>query len=478
MDAAWRAASKLTWIADVSKITLHPHQDTVNSECRQKFIEGKKSVLIQAATGFGKSICGAYQIYNSQLRGKISIFVVPRKQLIDQMADTFDKFGIEYSYIASGYPYNEFAQTFICSQQTLVKRLDLVKPDVCFWDEVHIGGAGLDKCITHYSSAYHIGLSASPKRLDGRGLGCWFEAMVQGPSVEWLIENSYLSDYRIFAPTTYDPGFGKRGGDYKKEEVNDYMMAKPQIIGDAVSSYRNYANGKLMVCFCPSIEHSKMTAASFTAAGIPAAHMDGETPKDERKRIIRAFARREILILCNVEICTTGFDLSSASGMDVTVEGIIDLRHTASLALQLQKWGRALRRKDYPAVILDHVGNVARHGLPDDEREWSLADEKKKKREITEREAGLAICPTCFCHHRPTPVCPNCGHVYEVKSRAVEQVEGELVEVDKVALRKQRRREEGQCVSLEDFIALGKQRGYKPGWAYRRYAMRKSQKSG
>jgi superfamily II DNA or RNA helicase len=207
--------------------------------------------------------------------------------------------------------------------------------------------------------------------------------------------------------------------------------------------------------------------------------MDGETPKDERRRIIRAFARREILILCNVEICTTGFDLASASGMDVTVEGIIDLRPTKSLALQLQKWGRGLRKKDYPAIILDHVNNsfkpdgTPNHGLPDDEREWSLADEKRSKRDKVEKADGLAICPKCFCHHAPKPVCPNCGHTYEVKGRVIEQVEGELLEVDKAALRKVRRVEEGACETLEDFIALGKARGYQSGWAYRRFALRK-----
>ena len=450
-------------------IKLYPHQEKLNNDCRQKLIEGFKYPLIQGATGIGKSVCAADQILKSQKKGKKSLFIVPRKQLVEQMADTFENFGIRFSYIAAGKPFNPYAQTHICSAMTLVNRLETVTPDVVFIDEAHIGGGSLDKIIQHYKAlgAYFVFLSATPKRLDGRGLGMWADCMVQGPTIRWLIDNKFLSDYRLFAPSSPDlTGIRSLAGDYDKHALSERMEGDRVLVGDAVTHYRKLAYGKLCVAFCASIRHSQIVAQSFNDAGIPAMHMDGETPMDERRKIIRAFAARELLVLSNVEIMTTGFDLSAAAGVDVTVEAITDLRPTKSLALQLQKWGRGLRKKDQPCIIMDHAGNAAYHGLPCSDRVWSLEDSKKKKK-IAERTPPTKQCEACFCIHAPAPSCPECGNVYETKSREIDEIDGELQEISKEQAVLERKREQGRAQTLEELIALGKRRNmkYPAQWA-------------
>lgn len=445
--------------------TLYPHQQELNNACRASMLAGRRAVLIQGATGIGKSICAAHQIYASRKKDKKSFFTVPRKQLITQMSKTFDEFGITHSYIASGKSFNPYAQTYICSVQTLIKRLDSApKPDLIFVDEAHLGGNSLNTIIKHYKAqgTYFIFLSATPQRLDGKGLGRWADDMVCGPSIRWLVDNKYLSEYRLFAPSTPDLSDIKTTmGDYAKGQLNERMEQDMVLVGNAVDHYIKKAHGRLNVAFCTSIKHSNIVAESFRNAGIPACHMDGETPMHERRRIIRAFARREILVITNVEILTTGFDLATAAGMEVTVESLSDLRPTKSLALQLQKWGRVLRKKDFPAIIFDHAGNAGRFGLPCSDREWTLEDQKKTKKSPGEAVPVTRQCPKCYFVHSPAPSCPECGHVYVIKSREIDEVDGELQEIDRAQQSVEKRKEQVSAHTLNDLIEIGKKRKYK-----------------
>lgn len=410
-------------------------------------------MLMQAATGSGKTIMGADIIHGSRNKGTRSMMIVPRLELLNQSAKTFNEYHIPFSYCASGYQMNPYAKTFLATTGTLINRIKAgTAPEVnlVIPDETHYGGAGLDFIIQYYKKrgAYGIGLSATPARLDGKGLGCWYNDMVCGESVGWLIDNKRLSDFRLFSPSSPNlEGIKTVGGDYAKGQLAERMEADSVLVGDAVKHYRDHALGRLNVAYCTSRKHSEIVAGKFRDAGIPAATIDGTTPEDERRRIIRAFAKREILVLANCELLTFGFDLSAASGMDVTVEAMSDLRPTKSLALQMQKWGRVLRRKDYPALIFDHGGNAMAHGLPDSEREWSLADRPKKERAgdgeksepVRQCEGGFPNkdltgerMRPCYHTHRPAPRCPNCGAWYEIDSRMVQQVDGELVEISRL----------------------------------------------
>ena len=340
----------------------------------------------------------------------------------------------------------------------------------------------MDRIIRHYQSqgTWVIGLSATPMKTNGQGMGEWYSTMVEGPSIRWLMDNERLSDYRLFAPDTPDlSSLRVSGGDYVQKDVDSYMMSDERgkvLVGNAAMHYRDHAFGKLNVSFCTSIKAAEMTAQMFNDKGIPSAAVSGKTDDAELKRIIRAFANREILNITNAQLLAFGFDLSQASGIDVTIESMSDLSPTKSLPWQMQKNGRVLRMKDDPAIIMDHVNNAMEHGLPDTDREWSLDARAKKKRGDAEKTEPTRQCHECWFCHRPAPACPNCGTVYPVMGREIEEIEGDLVEVTEVA--KRNKPQEIGVIARQDglkgLMEYGKQEGYKnpSAWARRQLSVR------
>lgn len=449
----------------INPVSLFDDQAAVVAELR-KAMRKYKSILVQAPTGFGKTRLATHLLHAANFKGSHCVFTVPRKELMSQTSDSFDEFNLNHSFIASGRPFNPYASCYVGMTATMSRRIELdedgklVKSTlppakILVVDETHFGAADLEKIINYYKSigAWIVGLSATPWRLSGEGLGKWYDYMVEAPSVAWLIENGRLSDYRAYGPSSPDLSQIKvTGGDYQKKQLSEAMENDKYLIGDAVRHYREKAMGMLNLAFCTSIKHSEIVCDEFKKAGIPAAHIDGKHTAAERKAIIRAFARREILVLTNCELCTFGFDLSLASGMDVTVEAMSDLRPTMSLALQMQKWGRVLRMKDYPAIILDHAGNTKRFGLPCQDREWSLSDRPQTK--TSQVSDGIAIkkCPECFLDHRPQPTCPECGHEYVVQSRMIDTLDGEL---DEIQREKQKKEHEQTHQNIANEILYG-----------------------
>lgn len=454
-------------------IELRPYQSKIIEDARQALRRGP-SVLVQLATGGGKTALAAFMLGNSRAKGRRSWFIAHRDFLLEQTAATFDKVGIPYGFIAAGRPFNPHHQVQIVSIGTAARRLDrLQAPDVIVWDECHhIGAATYEKIYHWASSARHIGLSATPTRLDGKGLGAYFGEMVQGPTVAELIAGGYLSKYRAFAPSAPNlAGVHTVAGDYNRGELGA-VMDDGQIIGDMVRHYREKADGRRAIYFAVSVAHSQHIAATFTASGIPALHLDASASGLERKRAAVAFSRGEIRVLANVDLFGEGYDLSSQAGSDTPVEAVGLARPTQSLSLHLQQVGRALRPQAAPAVILDHAGNCMRHGLPDDPREWSLEGRKK----ACKSEGGgppVRQCMECFAvHSAAMNHCPYCGTVYEITGRKIEEIAGDLVEIsEREALQKHRdfvarKIEEGQCKSLSDWQALAHKRGHKIGWAF------------
>lgn len=461
-------------------ITPFEHQfDFINS-IRDAFRD-HQSVMGCAATGFGKTVVSAYIAQSASQRGKRVIFTVHRDNLISQTSNTFKEFGIPHGFIAAGMPYHRNILVQVASIDTLKRRLDKIEaPDLLVIDEAHLAmAAGWKLVADHYrkQGTKVLGNSGSPQRLDGKPLSDLFDTMVQGPSPRWLMDHGYLSDYKYFAPGTPSmKGVGKQMGDYNKKQAGE-VMDKPKLIGDVVTHYKKIAAGKRTVCFCINVAHSQHTVEAFNLSGVPAAHIDSETPTSERKRILNDFADGKIMVLSNVELVTTGFDLSAQVGRDVPVEAVILCRPTMSLALYLQMVGRALRRKPYPAIILDHAGNSLRHGFPDDEREWSLDGCTSNKAANDNGPPPPVTCDGCFQQmRRPTPPnCPHCGKRMIAEAKAVEVAEGELKEVtreEKEAMRQQRKREENEAKTLDQLVALAQRRGYPnpQGWAYAKYA--------
>jgi superfamily II DNA or RNA helicase len=242
-------------------------------------------------------------------------------------------------------------------------------------------------------------------------------------------------------------------------------------IGDAVSHYRRRLHPGTAICFCCTIEHAEQMAAAFRSAGIRAASVSGSTPAEERKRLIAGLGTGEVEVLSSCMIISEGTDIPS-------VGGAILMRPTASLSLYLQMVGRALRPAPgkQEAVILDHVGNIARLGHHLEERHWTLAGVRKRERT---NAPSVKTCPQCFCAMAsPSPCCPECGHRFRPERRSYAVVAGELQEMSAEVLKQQRKREQLQATSLEELIALGQRRGMKNprGWA--RYVLAARQTKG
>lgn len=320
---------------------------------------------------------------------------------------------------------------------------------------------------------YIIGLSATPLLANGEGMDKYYQDMACGLELRELIDLGRLSDYRYFEANPPDKSQLKsqKKGDYTKKSMEDWTDVHGQyIVGNAIDLYKNHCEGSLAIHFAPSVEESKRVAEAYNKAGIPAAHMNGETPDDLRDYIVNKFANREFKILCNVDLMTFGFDLSAQVGRDVVVETIIDGSPTKSLTRQRQKWGRGLRKKDNPATIFDLVGNAEIHNYPCTSIDWSLNGKERKARKESEREIKMRQCLNCPRCHPPAPACPHCGYIYPTQSRDIEKVDGEVVEVDKSVIRavaKEKRMEVGKAKTVADLWAIAKERGYKAGWVYK-----------
>ena len=420
-------------------------------------------LLIQCPTGGGKTVIATLIIMSHIANGGFPNFMVHRDFLLEQTMGTFTDFGIDHTPVHGKRWFNEWARTHVCMIPSMKSRIEKVRvPTLCIWDETqHIAAGTWAKIMERWPDAIHIGLSATPIRLDGKGFEDFFDDIVLGPSVAELIKLKALSDYRYFAPSAPDlTAFHTRMGDYKQDEI-DEEMGRSVIIGDLVKHYTDFAGSKA-IYFCTSVKNSQDTADAFNQKGFRFRHLDGTSTSHERRVCAQMLARGELDGLTNVDLFGEGFDLSAQAKMDVTVELVGLARPTKSLAMSRQQVGRVLRAKEYPGIILDHAGHLMNHGLPDDDVEWSLKGAEKS-------EPDYKTCDNCGASTRSNAiVCTNCGTKFEKKARAgagggvkeVEHIEGDLHEVDRNAVRKQKKMEEWNCKGLQDFIDLGKSRSY------------------
>lgn len=462
------------------EIKLFPDQAEHIQNVRHA-LKTHKRVLMQAATGWGKTIGAGYMMTEAAKKGNSCFFVVPRRQLLAQTADSLASYGVSFGYIAAGYKPNPFQMIQLCTSGTLARRLDKLPfiPKIVFIDETHYGGAELDAIIQFFTAlgCIIIGLSATPMKISGRHMSDWYDHMVVGPQIRFLMNAGRLSDYRLLAPSKPDlSSVAVRNGEYVESQLADRMEQDTVLTGDMVRHYKAQAMGKLNLAFAVSIKHAELMAEAFRDGGVPAAAVHSKMSDDDIKARIKAFAKRELLALVGKDLMTFGFDLASAAGMDVTPEVMTDGRPTESLPLQLQKWGRVLRKKPEPALILDHAGNSIRpdgtmkHGYPDDDRTWTLEREEKKRGEGAERTIPVRQCGVCYMCHRPSPQCPACGNVYPIAERVLEENDSQLIEVSReqmAGIAKSERQVQGRADSFEALLELERRRGAKLGWAER-----------
>jgi len=440
-------------------ITLRDYQSATLTDTRYSFKSGSHRPLICLPCGAGKTVMFAFMAQSSQTKGKTVWFLVHRRELLDQTVETFERFQIPMKTIHIGMV------------ATVANHLDhFPKPDFIIFDEAHFSMANTwQKIIKAFPDAYMVGLTATPARLDGKPLGGTYDKLIVGVSTRELIDQGYLSDFRYFAPSVADlSGLKKKGSDFDYQSA-EQILTQRVVFGDVIKHYRTYADGLQTICYCSSISHSERMAEEFQASGINAVHFDGNTPAAQRTDIISRFRSGEIKILCNVDLISVGFDVSDCWCC-------ILLRPTMSTALFIQQACRALRPQPGKiAVILDHVGNYTRHGLPDDDREWSLDSSLKPPREYGE-DGKLLIrqCPNCYFTYKSAPACPMCGYKSELTRQEIKNVkEIRLQEVkhnraEKAAETVKTITSIDDCKNISEIMAWCKQNGRKPGYGYYR----------
>ena len=447
---------------------LRPYQNQLANDIRGAFGSGANRPLAVSPTGSGKTVLFSYITSQVLKRGSRVIIVAHRREILDQISATLKRVGVPHGFIQAGKSAST-QPAMVASIQTLARRLDTIPaPDLVIIDEAHHSvSKSYVQMFAAWPTAKFIGVTATPERLDGKGLGAMFDRMVMGPSVQWLIDNGFLAQPVYYAPREVVDlsQVHTVAGDFDRSEAEE-IVDTPRITGDAVTHYVRFCNRQRAVAFCISVAHAQHVADIFNSCGIPAASIDGTLDPEVRKQRVEDLTAGKILVLTSCELISEGFDLPA-------VNAAILLRPTHSLSMHLQQVGRALR--PYPgktnAIILDHVGNCLRHGLAEQERDWDLGGREKrlKKSSLVETKQ----CSKCFAIFAGT-VCPQCGSQREIAVREIEEVDGELqrLSIEDISKKREERREEGKCKTLDDFRALAKLRGYKLGWAFFRWQAR------
>jgi Helicase conserved C-terminal domain len=322
-----------------------------------------------------------------------------------------------------------------------------------------LGKAGRD-----FPKAKLLGLTATPERLDGRGLKDWFEHMIVGPDTSTLIDEGYLSKFKMFAPDIPDlRGVRVKQREYDRRDL-EAAMTKSTLVGDIVDHFKEkLAPNARALAFCVSVDASRELAARFAKAGIPAKHVDWETPQGIRDQAVADLASGKLRVLTNVEVFTEGFDLPA-------IDAVLLLRPTKSFVLYRQMIGRCLRvaRGKTHTIILDHAGLAYEHGLPDANVEWSLYGPRSgaAKSQIFPGGYELRRCPECSAVHKWSAKCPGCSYVYQVKDRTIEEVYGEMREITQGAEYESQNRFARRCklssVTIARYVKQKKLGAYGP----------------
>jgi superfamily II DNA or RNA helicase len=444
---------------------LRSYQERGVADIRVEFARGARAVLYQAPTGSGKTVLFAYLLANAVARGNRVVILGHRQEIVDQIDTALTGLAVPHGIIAAGHVETPDMPVQVASVATLVRRLDRLRHiDLLVIDEAHHAVAGTWRAIINtVPDARILGVTATPERLDGQGLGDIFEALIGGPTVADLIEGKFLSKFTAYAPARdLDlSGIRTRMGDFATDQLAG-VMSGTMVIGSAVEEYTRLCPGAPAIAFCVDIKHSKLVADRFAKAGYRAAHVDGDTPRDERRKLIHPVATGEIQVLSNCGLISEGLDVPD-------VVAAILLRPTQSLALYLQQVGRALRPTPGKnrALILDHAGNTHRHGPADATRAWSL-DGKAKTRAPA---PAVRRCKECGALNSITAeVCEACGAELYRKPPVIrtEVATGTLIEIERLKAMPygQALRWAGNSEHRLRLIAAA--RGYKPGWVYYR----------
>lgn len=386
--------------------------------CRRIIAEwraGRRSVCACLPTGGGKTVCAGALMERLIPKGRRILILVHRRELIRQFLETLNAMGFlaEVGIIASGYPSRPWAQIQLASVQALNMRKHLdVAPDYIIIDEAHHARAKTwTQILERWPQARRLGLTATPRRMDGKGLGEHFDALLVGPDTQDLISSGHLSPFRMIAPpveTLNTKGIRILAGDYSKKDMDEKFDDK--TVADCTSAYMEHVQGHRAIIFCWSVHRSEELAKKLRGLGVRCEHIDGNTDVRRRDNVLEAFARGDVEAITNVDIISEGFDCPAA-------DAIVMMRPTQSLTIYLQQIGRGLRyQPGKTALLVDLARNVYTHGFPTQRRVWRLQDTRPKRGSIAARAAKqghrirtcgnrqcLTLIPT------DTDICPACG---------------------------------------------------------------------
>lgn len=397
------------------------------------------------------------------------MFLIHRKEVLDQAVKTFNEQGVNPSLLTAGMV------------QTLTRRVDkLAVPNVILVDEAHHALAkSYQRILNQFPKAIILLFTATPHRTGRTQLDQIADDIIVGQSIHELTEKGFLAPFRYFQPPgDFDSSLLKRGstGDFTNDSMQQAMSTK--IFGHIVKQYKRIANGMQAVVYTYSIDSAIKIAAEFNSEGISAVEVDGTTPKEKRTVAVRKFREQEIKILVNVNLFTEGVDLPN-------VDCVIMARPTASLALYLQFSMRCLNpRPGKTAIIIDHANNFKTFGYPDDDRDWKQAiksGKQKSKTLLTDPGLAIVTCDYCFAVVKANEVkdgkCPICGKPIKVhEAKPVSDVD--LVEATKERqrlikeivknnlLKEVATKKVSELHSLKELQAYAKLHSYKPGWAW------------
>jgi DNA repair protein RadD len=422
--------------------TVRPYQADAIRRVAAEIAGGRRRVLLVAPTASGKTIIGA-RIIADALRARRRVLVLAhRREIIGQTVKKLYQAGVDAGIIQAGFSPRPGEPVQVASVQTLHARavrarsIEMPSADLVIVDEAHhVRARSYGEILAAYPGAIIIGLTATPCRGDGRGLGNAFEALIDVASVADLVRDGYLVSARIYAPSRPNlSGVRVERGDYVEAQLAE-RVDTVQLVGDVVEHWLRLAERRPTVVFATGVAHSVHIRDEFRRAGVLAEHIDGGTPTEERDRILAQLAAGKIELVTNALVLTEGWDFPAASC-------IVMARPTKSLGLYRQMVGRVLRPAPgkADALILDHAGAVFAHGFPDDPITWTLREDRRAENTAhgARGKAGrpsLTDCPECHAVRFEGQPCPVCHWRPRPKAAPVKVADGELAAVghDRVA---------------------------------------------
>lgn len=447
---------------ETARVNLYGYQQTLVSEIRDRIRAGHRRILLVCPTGSGKGTLATWMVHRATARGKRVLFLVNRRELVKDLSRRLDTLGLDHGVIMGNHPRRKpWLGVHIASIDTLHRRDPLPLADLLFLDEAHFSISPIWQKVTERFACPMVGMTATPIRADGRGLGELYDSMVLGPSIQDLTGRGFLVRTRIFAPLAPDlAGIRIQGGEYNQSQLAQ-TMDKARLIGDVVDHWMRLGRGRPTVHFAVNVEHSQHVTARFVEAGIRAVHVDANTPDAVRDRTWRGLVDGSIDLCSSVGVISYGWDVPPVSCAILN-------RPTKSLGLFLQQVGRVLRPSagKSDALILDHAGSVLEHGFPDEDRDWTLDGLKKNEGEdARDKSLGVRMCRECWCAFPSTRGdCPACGWIYQKQIEKPEVAEGQLEEItDRAAYAIRHLSKNPRLAELQQRAAAN---GYKPAWVY------------